>query len=396
MDNQTKKASGLFNPLTIVLCILLIAAVVLCFVLNTAKNDMSGKVNTLREANVTLAAERDSISEAAEADLLAANQTIASLEESLNAKQTEYDALQGEYSTYQTDADAALAAAVQQGEADVKATQDAADETLAALQAKFDAYKTDADATLAAAVQQGEAEVKAAQAAAAETLAALQAEIASYQAASEEPAADDAMMEEETETVEADEASEAEAPTTEDTVTEDTVTEETAVEAMESAPPFTDSDVLATVNGASVTGADIMDDYQSIVNYYGAPDAESQDLYYAVAMDQAITLKLIELTAAEMGLDVMTQEETDAIYETSDVEWQNALDNYVSYNIDTTTATEEELAAAYTEAEAYYGDLGFTQESLRESYMENELYGRVEAALCQDVAVTGRRCARLL
>lgn len=147
-------------------------------------------------------------------------------------------------------------------------------------------------------------------------------------------------------------------------------------------------DVVATVNGTDVTGADVLESYQSIVNYYGEPDEDSLELYYSVSMEQAITLKLIQLTAAELGVDQFTQEELDDLYATSDSEWQYALDNYVSYNLDTSTATDDEKAAAYDDAEAYYSLMGYTKDSLRQSYVDNEIYTRVTDELCKDVTVT--------
>ena len=65
-------------------------------------------------------------------------------------------------------------------------------------------------------------------------------------------------------------------------------------------------------------------------------------------MEESITLELISLTAAELGVDQYTQEELDELYATSDSEWQYALDNYVSYNFtETDETTDEERAAAY-------------------------------------------------
>jgi len=148
-------------------------------------------------------------------------------------------------------------------------------------------------------------------------------------------------------------------------------------------------DVVATVNGEDVAGEDVLASYQQVVNYYGEPDAEYMDVYYAVAMEEAITMKLITQTAAEKGLDQYTQEELDGLYATADQEWQYALDNYVSYNLEETDeTTEEDRAAAYTDAESYYNLMGYSQKTLRESYLQNETYERVKAELCKDVAVT--------
>lgn len=148
-------------------------------------------------------------------------------------------------------------------------------------------------------------------------------------------------------------------------------------------------DVVATVNGESVTGADVLASYQNIVNYYGEPDAENLELYYSVAMEEAITLKLIKMSAAEKGLDQFTQEDLDELYATADSEWQYALDNYVSYNLtDSAEATDEAKAAAYADAEAYYSQMGYTKDTLRQNYLDNAVFERLQDDLSKDVAVT--------
>ncbi|HPF88291.1 MAG TPA: peptidylprolyl isomerase [Candidatus Limiplasma sp.] len=148
-------------------------------------------------------------------------------------------------------------------------------------------------------------------------------------------------------------------------------------------------DVVATVNGENVTGSDVLVYYEQMLSYYGEPDTDYVELYYSIAMEQAITMKLISLTAAEMGLDQYTDEELAELYATSDSEWQYALDNYVSYNLEETDeTTDADREAAYADAESYYALLGYTKETLRESYLENETYERVKAALCEDVTVT--------
>ena len=93
------------------------------------------------------------------------------------------------------------------------------------------------------------------------------------------------------------------------------------------APSFSDTDVVATANGENITGAEVKAYYKTLISYYGDPDSSSQELYYAVAMEEAITMKLIKQTAAAQGLDQYTQEEKDTIYAKADSDWQSALDS---------------------------------------------------------------------
>ena len=150
-----------------------------------------------------------------------------------------------------------------------------------------------------------------------------------------------------------------------------------------------DTDVVANVNGTDITGAQVKEFYQSLVNYYGEPDATSLDLYYAVAMEQALTLALIHQTATDNGLAEFAQADLDSIYAESDTAWQSALDNYVQSNAALAAdATQEQKDAAYADAAAYYATMGYDQDKLRQSYVDNALYERVKALVCKDVTVT--------
>lgn len=328
MDSNTKKPSGLFKPLSILLCVLLVVSIVLNVVLYLDKNSLTEQVDTLTESNAGLTAELETTTGTAEVtaqDLLSANQTIARLTEeateasnAIASLQADVDVLQAEYNTYQTNAEANLAAAIQKGEDDVKAAQDAADETIASLQAELDVFKSAATP------------------------------VPQTPEPTEAPAAAD-----ENDTLLADDA------------------------------------VVATVNGTPVTGKDVLANYDKVVSYYGEPTADTLELYYAVAMREAVALCLINTAAAEMGLDTFTQEELDELNASADSEWELMLDDYVSDIIsDRESASEESLEAAYTEAEAFFASMGYSRETLRQSYLQNERFERIQAELCKDVAVT--------
>lgn len=334
METKPEKTTGKSNLFTIVLSLLLVISLVLNVVLYLDKGTLSDKVNTLTGDNTALTDQLTAAAQqAADADasLAAANQTIEKLTADTADINTAMAALQTEYDAYQADAKTALDAAVQKGEADVKAAQEEGAKALAELQAAYDAYKAETDAALAPA-----AEVEPVESVAADTT-----------VSTEEPA-------------------------------EDVSAFSIAADA-----------VVATVNGEDITGAMVKMQYDSIVGYYGEPSADYVEYYNAYAMEQAVTMVLIRQTAAELGLDQFTQEETDALYATSDSAWAEALDSYVSYYFTLTDeSTDEEKADAYAQAEAYYNEQGYTQESLRDSYLENALYERVTTELCKDTTVT--------
>ena len=342
MENKPEKASGKSNLLTIVLSLLLVVSLVFNVVLYLDKDSLNQQIDTLTVENQNMLSDLDTMTQSAlqsEADLTEASQTIEQLTASAAEADQSITALQSEFAAYQTEAQATqetLTAAIQQGEADIKAAQEEGAKALADLQAIFDAYKAESEATIASLSQPTEPD------------------------ATPEPV--------------------------EETTTEP-VAENSAAEASAFAP---DPDaVVATINGQDVTGALVLDSYDDLVNYYGEPTPETVEYYYAYAMDQAITLVLIQQTAAELGLDQFTQEETDAMYAESDSSWEAALDSYVAQAFTLTEeSTDAEKADAYAEAEAYYGDMGYTQESLRDSFVENTLYDRVMEAVCADVTVT--------
>jgi predicted nucleic acid-binding Zn-ribbon protein len=432
LDNNTKKPWGLFKVLTIVLCILLVASIILCIVLNNAKNHMSDQVSVLTETNASLFAERDSINDMAQTaqeDLDAAGQTIDRLTEeatdadnTIASLQTDLSALQAEYSAYQTDAEANLAAAVQQGKDNVQAERDAAAQTIAALQAEldalqaeindlqaaFDAYQIEADTALAAAIQQGEDNARAAHNTANETIASLQTDLDALQAAFDEYQVEaeadlaaaiqqgkdnvQAVQDAANETIASLQAelnalqSEPDARLAED---EPAAVEEAPAAVQETDTPFAKDAVVATVNGEDVTGDDVLASYVHVVGIYGEPDEANEEIYYAIAMESAITLKLIRLTGAEMDLDQFTQEELDDLYAASDSEWSAALDNYVSGIVtDPESLSEADAEAAYAEAKDFYASLGYSQESLRQSYLDNAVYERMKEELCKDITVS--------
>lgn len=148
-----------------------------------------------------------------------------------------------------------------------------------------------------------------------------------------------------------------------------------------------DTDVVAKVKGTDVTGAAVKVYYQYLVQTYGEPDATSLDLYYAVAMQQAVVEALAKAVAIENGLDKYTDEELSAVYAKSDADWQAALDNYVQQN-SLDTSTDAAKTTAYTAAETYYTGLGYDKDKLRAQYLESSTYDRVQALVCKDVTTT--------
>ncbi len=154
-------------------------------------------------------------------------------------------------------------------------------------------------------------------------------------------------------------------------------------------PALNDTDVLARVGGEDVTWAQVLPYYDSLISYYGEPDATMIDTYRAFALETAVVMTLSRQTAAANGLDQYTEEEKAAIVAQADADWQAAQDSYVQSNGGLTeTSTDAEKAAAYEAAVAYFANMGYDQERLRNDYLERNTYDRVTSFVTKDVTVS--------
>ena len=154
-----------------------------------------------------------------------------------------------------------------------------------------------------------------------------------------------------------------------------------------------DTDVLATVNGAELTWADVAPVYDSLVssygNYYDLTDSANVELFRAVAMQNKINEVIMQAKIAELGI-ALTDEEAAAAEEDAQSDWDNAISSYISQQHSDLTdeSSQEDKDAANAEAVQYFNDLGYSPESLKENYKQYALYDKLEATIVQDVTVT--------
>ena len=154
-----------------------------------------------------------------------------------------------------------------------------------------------------------------------------------------------------------------------------------------------DTDVLATVNGTELTWADVAPVYDSLVssygNYYDLTDSANVELFRAVAMQNKINEVIMQAKIAELGI-ALTDEEAAAAEEDAQSDWDNAISSYISQQHSDLTdeSSQEDKDAANAEAVQYFGDLGYSPESLKENYKQYALYDKLEATIVQDVTVT--------
>ena len=146
---------------------------------------------------------------------------------------------------------------------------------------------------------------------------------APVEAPTEEPAATEAPVEAPTEEPAATEAP-VEAPTEEPVPTEAAAEEAPAETAEE---PVAENPVLAIVDGKEITLADTQNVLNSLVS--GGYINDSTD--YKTALDYLIQTRILSDKIKELGFDQFTDEETAEFTAKGKAEWEEAIQQYVSY-----------------------------------------------------------------
>ena len=144
--------------------------------------------------------------------------------------------------------------------------------------------------------------------------------------------------------------------------------------------------VVATLNGEEITWGDCQYIYDSMYASYSAYG----DSYVAtMSIYQTMTEMVLADKAEELGYATISSSDMAALYAEADADLQSAYENYVQYSgAITEESTDEEIAAAYAEAAAYYESLGYTQESLRDDYVKYSILNAVYNDITKDAVVT--------
>ncbi len=154
------------------------------------------------------------------------------------------------------------------------------------------------------------------------------------------------------------------------------------------------TDVMATVNGEPVL-RETVESYASTLSYtysqygYDTTTEENSKFINQLALDIAIQYLLIDQKAVEWGLDQFTDEEMETLKASNAESWNSLVDSYVSYygNL-TDESTDEEKLAAKTSALAALEAMGYTEDVMMQSTLEEERYNRVRDKMVENVAVT--------
>ncbi len=154
------------------------------------------------------------------------------------------------------------------------------------------------------------------------------------------------------------------------------------------------TDVMATVNGEPVL-RETVENIASNLSYtysqygYDTTTDENVKVINQIALDYAIQYALMDQKAAEWGLDQFTDEEMETLKASNAESWNSLVDSYVTYygNL-TDESTDEEKLAAKTSALAALEAMGYTEEVMMQSTLEEERYDRVRNKMIENVEVT--------
>ncbi|MBQ8954332.1 MAG: SurA N-terminal domain-containing protein [Clostridia bacterium] len=148
------------------------------------------------------------------------------------------------------------------------------------------------------------------------------------------------------------------------------------------------AEVVATVNGTSITKGEVKDTYDYYVSYY-----QYLNSYYGLSYDEASTKddvleafirrELIKQKAAELGLDAITDEDKAAI----EAQAADELEEYIAEHaedVNTAGMTSEEAHAAVL---AHLEEEGITLQALIDSDTDSFISDRVRESVIADVKV---------
>lgn len=165
-------------------------------------------------------------------------------------------------------------------------------------------------------------------------------------------------------------------------------------ETAEAAATADPNEVMATVNGVSITRStveNIAANLTSSYSQYGydTTDASLVAMINQNAMEYAIQLELMSEKAVEWGFDKFTDEEKAQIEADNATQWNSIVDQYVTnYGGLSADATDDEKAAARLNILATLESMGYTEAVLLQNAMDSAKYDKVQAEMVKGAEVT--------
>lgn len=139
-----------------------------------------------------------------------------------------------------------------------------------------------------------------------------------------------------------------------------------------------DQTAVVTYDGEEITAAQAKDALANLIaNEYVTDESD-----YRTAIEYLLQDRILRGKIAELGLDQFTAEEEEALRADAEVQWQEAIDTYVSYFL--TEDTEEARAKVLQDAADYYAAYGYNQDALFENLKVSAAYDKLEASMLED------------
>ncbi len=170
-------------------------------------------------------------------------------------------------------------------------------------------------------------------------------------------------------------------------------TTEAPAEATAVPPTPGPDDVMATVNGETVTFAKLQEAYSNLyyqISSQGYDLTGQEALLQSMAMDNVVSEILFRQKAAEFKIDQFTAEEDAAFKAEAETTWNTYLDQQASSYLTSATPTDEEKANARKQAEDYFLQMGYSTEKAMEElityYKDQKIQERMVELLTKDNA----------
>lgn len=153
---------------------------------------------------------------------------------------------------------------------------------------------------------------------------------------------------------------------------------------------LSDDDILATVNGKSITRGDVSALASAMNQQYSSYGYTfTEDQLYHLALETHMQMIILREKAEEMGMYPFSEEKQQEITATVEAYIASAIDNYAAQLIASyTDPTEEEQASLRLQAEAELALYGYNMENLLPDFEINEIYTMVMDEITKDVTIT--------
>ena len=156
----------------------------------------------------------------------------------------------------------------------------------------------------------------------------------------------------------------------------------TACAFAESADDTADTDpVLFSYDGREFKKSQVDEALQNLL----ANGYLNNEYDYDTTIDYMISDLLIDQKITELGLDQYTDEETAAFVAEAQQEWDELMDDYVSYYL--TEDSDEARDTLRQNAEALYGSYGYSPEMILNSKLSQDSYERLQNKLFEDAGI---------